>query len=148
MPYLSLTLRDDFGRETVKRFELVPQSTLAEYDDACEAIVDALALITDLGIVRHDLVLTAFVSGGGTIAEGANVDVGATFVGEIDGGNGKKASHKVPGIHMTYVGADGSIDVTQEDIAAYLGLFLDGTGVCLISDGEDMDVWLTGRLDR
>jgi hypothetical protein len=143
-----MTLRDDYGRETTKRIELVEQVLLADYQTLADAVTGALAPITDLGVVRCDLVIEDFSSLGSIIASGANVDVGATFTGELVGGGNKKASHKVPGITASFVGADGTIDITATEIAAYLALFEQSSDQALLSDGEQIEDWLRGKLDR
>jgi hypothetical protein len=147
--YLSLTLRDGYGRETSKRLEFQDQVLLADYVLNANAMITSLNAITDLEIVRASMVLQDGLSLPAKDPAGSNVDVGATFVGEIEGGGGKKASHKVPGIKMAKVGAQGTIDVTDVDVAGYLNHFVDGsTDDFYVSDGEEIDVWLAGSLDK
>lgn len=147
MAFLSLTLQDAYGRETSKRIELETQATLLEYDTLATAIVTDLQVITDLAIVRADVILNNLLELSATPAAGANVDVGATFTGELAGEANRKASHKVPGIKDTYIGAEGTIDVAQAGVVTYLAHFLEA-GSALISDGEEMGSWIRGRLDR
>jgi len=147
--FLSLTLRDSYGRETSKRLEFQDKLLLADYVLNANQMMADLQAITDLEIVRASMVLTDGLSipGGGT--EGSNVDVGGTFSGMITAGDGKKASHKVPGIKATYVGNAGVIDPTQGDVATYLNHFVDGsTDDFYVSDGETIDEWITGSLDK
>ena len=143
--YLSLTMGDDYGRTTSRRFEMIQQSTIGEYITAIEAFLTQLAAVTDLSVIRADLVVlaagTAFA-----VTAGANVDVGATFSGLVEDGDGKKASMKVPGIKASLVSADGSVPITGA-VAAWLGNFEDGEDWQL-SDGEYIEAWIKGALDR
>jgi hypothetical protein len=148
MSYFSLTMRDAYGRETSKRLEVEPQVDLATYATVAQDVNDKLADVTDLGIVRFDLVLENIITPSSAISPGANVDVGATFSGELSLDGNKKAAHKLPGFITLYVGADGSIDITQAEVAAWLDLFATIGGVLLLSDGEQIESWLSGRLDR
>jgi hypothetical protein len=144
---LSLSLVDDYGRTTRRTYEMVTQADLAAYETAVAAVLVDLAAVTDLGVVRADLVIED-ISAGFAVTADANVDVGATFTGYVEGGGGKKASHKLPGIKESLVGADGSIPLTGV-VAAWLTDFeADGANLLLISDGEEIDYWLAGALDR
>lgn len=145
-PTISMTYVDEYGRTTKRAIEVEPQATLAEYEAIMTAFVAAVTPMTDLGLLRIDLVLDTLVSGFAVTAD-ANVDVGATFTGFITDGDGKKASHKVPGIKASLVSADGSIDVANETVAAYLAQFL-AAGPFKISDGETVASWIRGILDR
>lgn len=146
MPYLSCTFVDSFGRITRKRIEIEEQVLLADYQTVAGAVANELDPITDLGLLRMDLILSMGESF--AVTAGANVDVGATFSGYIDGGAGKKASHKVPGFKTSLVDTDGSIDLTQADVDAYLDLFLAAGGYCELSDGEQISSWISGSLDK
>jgi len=145
MPYLSVSMIDSMGRTTKRTYEMDTQATLADYITAATSFVGALEDVTDLGAIRVDLVITALVEGF-DVTEGANVDVGATFSGLIEGGNGKRASMKVPAIKASLVNADASVPITGV-VAAFLGEFEDGEDFKL-SDGEQISSWLKGTLDR
>lgn len=147
--YLSLTLRDGFDRETVKRIEFQDKLLLENYVLNANGLMTDLAAITDLQIVRAAMVLTDGLSLPVTDPTGSNVDVGGTFVGQVEAGDGKKAAHKVPGIKMDLVGPGGVIDVADEDVAAYLTHFeTDGDNDFYLSDGETIEEWLIGTLDK
>ena len=142
---LSCTLADAYGRTTHRVYEMDTIVLLADYIIAAGAFKTALAAVTDLQLVRCDLVLPGIVEGFAVTA-GANVDVGATFSGYIQDGDGKKASMKLPGIKASLVDADGSVDITGA-IATWLGEFEDGEDF-MLSDGEQIDAWIKGTLDR
>ena len=146
MPYLSLTFMDDYGRTTVRRVEIEEQNALLDYSTLATDVTGKYNAITDLALVRTDLVLN--MGDTAAVVAGANVDVGATFQGLLSGGENKKASLKIPGIKAAFVGPDGTIDITQAEIAAYLDEFLTVGGDCLLSDGEQIESWLSGRLDK
>lgn len=145
MPYVSCTLADSFGRTTHRLYEIEEQANLADYITAITSFRNALDGVTDLELVRCDLVIQAIVAGFAAAA-GANVDVGATFSGYIDGGNGKKASHKIPGIGMALVNPDGSVPIVAA-VDTYLTEFQTGEDF-LLSDGEHISAWIRGTLDR
>lgn len=142
-----ITLRDAYGRQTRMVREMKDQLLLLDYLTEIGEFVGKLLTISDLGLVTADFAVTGEESP--TDPEsGANVDVGATFVGYGVGENaGRKLTTKVPGIKSTYVDAQGGIDVTQADIAAYLAEFLEA-GDWKISDGESVGEWIAGTLDK
>ena len=142
---LSLTLVDSYGRTTVKRVEIEDHETLADYLDIAGDYTDALEDVTDLGLVRCDLILQGFQAGF-DVTEGSNVDVGATFVGFIHDGNGKKASLKLPGIKASLVDPDGSVPI-EGVTETWLDLY-EFNGDAMLSDGEQIDSWISGALDK
>lgn len=145
MPKLSVTLVDAFGRLTTKIVEVEEQALLADYVTIVGAFITALEGVTDLGVQRVDLIIpqTGHTS---AAADGSNVDVGGTFSGLLAGGEGKRASHKVPGIQTALVDADGSISLIGA-VDTYLAQFLTA-GDLMLSDGETMESWDRGILDR
>jgi hypothetical protein len=146
---LSLSLVDGFGRITRKRFEMTDQLLLADYINNANALIAALDTITDLEILRADIVMTEEATLPAKDPTGSNVDVGATFSGYVGDAEGKKASLKVPGIALSYVDPDGTIDVSNADVAAFLDLFGDPPdNKFKISDGEYIEDWITGTLDK
>lgn len=143
--WLSVTMVDDYGRTTKRLYEMDEQADLATYGSVITGFLTALAAVTDLGVVRADLLLPGIVAGFAVTA-GANVDVGATFQGFIEGGDGKKASLKLPGIKASLVYDDGSVAISGA-IATWLAEFEDGEEF-MLSDGEQIDSWIRGALDR
>lgn len=143
--YLSCTLGDAYGRTTKRLYEMDAQTLLADYVTVAGAFKAALQSVTDLQLVRADLLIPAIITGFAVTA-GANVDVGATFSGFIKDGDGKKASLKLPGVKASLVDADGSVEITGV-IATWLAEFEDGDDF-MLSDGEQIDSWIRGTLDR
>jgi hypothetical protein len=148
MPYLSLTLGDSFGRTTRKLVEMEEAASLALYVNAANAFIDELENVTDLSVVRSDLILDGLLHTF-AVTEGANVDVGATFSGYIYDGDGKKASFKLPGIKLSLVDPDGSVPIT-DDVEDLLGFFIDipEENSFRLSDGESIGTWIKGTLDK
>lgn len=146
MPKVSVTMIDDYGRTTKRVYEIETQVDLATYTAAVAALLVDIQAVSDLGVVRADLILDG-ITAGYAVTAGANVDVGATFSGLIDGGNGKKASLKLPGIKAAVVNADGTVDLTDADVIAYLANWLTA-GDYMLSDGETISSWLRGTLDK
>lgn len=144
--FLSLTYVDDYGRTTKRIVEIESQALLTDYETKAAAYVTAVTPMTDLGLVRVDLVLQAIATGFAVSAD-ANVDVGATFSGILAAANGKKASHKLPGIKDALVEADGSVDIANVTVKAYIDQFLTA-GDYMLSDGQTIETWLRGSLDR
>jgi hypothetical protein len=145
--FYSFTLIDSHGRTTKRVIQAVEVALKADQITDLEATIDDLEAITDLGLVRADIIYTA----AGTpfaVTEDSNVDVGATFTGVLYNKNGKKASIKVPGIKMEFAEL-GVIAPSQEAIAAWLDRFVEDTPHNLMcSDGETMESWTAGSLDR
>jgi hypothetical protein len=146
--FLSLGLQDSFGRRKKMLVETEDLAVvLTDQVTAINEILTILNAVTDLAVVRADWL----VQGIGTPFAGAatsNVDVGATFVGELTDKNGERASHKLPGIILSLVDADGSIDLAGAAISEYLDLFKTTGGICKLSDGEQIASWISGALDK
>lgn len=149
MPFFSLTLADDYGRTTRKLIELAGETLLADYVTVAAAFMTATEAVTDLAVIRCDLVIDN-IDPGFALTAGANVDVGATFTGYIyGGGNGKKASLKLPGIKAAMLNGDGTVDMADAAIIAFLAYWLEATpAVCQLSDGEEISSWIRGKLDK
>lgn len=143
---LSLTLVDDYGRTTKRVIGMEDQVLLADYNTAAAALLTDLAAVSDLGVVKADLIINVEGAEQTDPDTGANVDVGGTFSGWIALGDGKKASLKIPGVKAALVSSDGSIPITG-DIAAYLANW-ESTGDFNLSDGEQIDSWIRGALDK
>lgn len=143
----SLTLIDSYGRTTKRVYEAVELALKADQVTALESFIDQYQAVTDLGLVRADIIYTA----AGTpfaVTAGANRDVGATFSGLKEGGNGAKVSLKLPGIKAEFVREDGSIDLEDPDIEDWIELFVEDTPhSLLLSDGDTVESWLRGTLD-
>jgi len=121
------------------------QVDLIGYIAVAGAFGTALEAVTDLGLVRADLIIES-IADPFDVTAGANVDVGATFVGYIQDGNGKKASHKLPGVKDAFRDGTGGIPITGA-IQTYLNQFLTA-GDWRLSDGQTIASWIKGKLDK
>jgi hypothetical protein len=147
--YLHLTLIDGFERTTKKRVELTNQLLLADYVLNAEEFMTKLLAVTDLNIAAAHIQTDDTLTIPTQDPAGSNVDVGATFSGWIGDEVGKKASFKVPGFPLAKVGPQGVIDLTDVDVAAFLDLMGDPPdNKVRISDGEWIETWIQGTLDK
>jgi hypothetical protein len=145
-PLLSLTLADAYGRTTTKLIEM-ERDPLDWSNNMLQAanFIDELQAVTDLACVRADLIDRG-IDDGFDVTAGANVDTGATFTGFLVDGNGAKASFKIPGIKPALVNSDGSIPITGA-VATLLAEFT-ADEQFLLSDGEKIESWISGSLDK
>lgn len=142
---LSCSFVDSYGRPTKRVYGMEDQADLAAYLAVVADFVADIEDVTDLGLVRADLIIP--VTGADfDVTAGANVDVGGTFSGFLDTGGGKKSSLKVPGIKSALVNSDGTIPITGV-VATYLADFETDGGFNL-SDGEQISSWIKGTLDK
>ncbi|GAG92089.1 unnamed protein product [marine sediment metagenome] len=141
---LHVTLDDDHGRTTHRVYGMEEVTTLAQMQTDAAELLTALEAVTDLGCVRARISFEVTSPEWAETAD-ANVDTGGTFSGWIDAGM-KKGSMKIPGIKYSLVGADGSIAIAGAT-ATFLALFEDAD-VFNLSDGEQIESWIRGSLDR
>ncbi len=138
---MALTYVDAFQRRGTKRYEL---SAL----DFTAALARAATLATALGNLMEGDILKYTVGQEvpytDTVVAGANRDEGITISADL--GAGKTASIKVPTPAKSVVNADGTIDLTDALITAFETEFL--SGEVLVSDGEVVLDFLTGKLDK
>lgn len=141
---LHLTLDDAYGRTTHRVYGMEEVTTLAQMQTDAAEFLAALENVTDLGCVKASI---SFDVTSPEFAEtaGANVDTGGTFSGWIDAGM-KKGSMKIPAIKPALVGSDGTIAISGAT-AIFLALFEDAD-VFNLSDGEQIEAWIKGKLDK
>jgi hypothetical protein len=144
-----MTLIDGFDRTTTKRVELTDQVLWADLLTNAETYMTNFLAVSDLNIVKAHVQTDDGLTVPSQDPAGSNIDVGATFSGYIGDAAGKKASHKVPGFPLAKVGPQGVIDLTDADVAAYLDLMGDPPdNKVKISDGEWIETWISGSLDK
>lgn len=141
---LSVTMDDAYGRTTTRVYGMEPEALLADIMVNVGAFLTALEAVTDLGCVKAAVIIPVVTPEWAETA-GANVDTGGTFSGWVDVGQ-KKASLKIPGIKPALVAADGSI-ADAGATGTFLDEFEDAADFNL-SDGEQIDTWIRGALDR
>lgn len=141
---LSVTMDDAYGRTTTRVYGMEDEALLANLQTSAAAFLTALEAVTDLGCVKANFIIPVTSPEFAETAL-ASVDRGATFSGWIDVGM-KKASLKIPGIKLSLVAADGSV-ADAGATATFIGLFESAQDFNL-SDGEQIDTWIRGALDR
>lgn len=146
MPAYTVTfeLVDAYQRQTRKTFETV--DTIA---DETAALAAAAALATDLANLTEADILAYHVSQRvvytDTVTAGANIDEGVTFsLRKVDN---FKAPIKVPAPINSIFQADGSVNLSDAAVTAFIANFLTG-GDFTFSDGEQASALLSGRLDK
>jgi hypothetical protein len=139
-------MKDHVSFTTAKRIELVPQVLLADYMAVCAQVCTDLAAVSELQIVKAQLILPVAGTPYGTAGEDGFIGKGCTSSGWVDEGNGKKASLKIPSPEAGFVNADGTILLTG-GMATFLAHFEDA-GDCFLSDGEDIESWIRGLVDK
>jgi hypothetical protein len=140
----TLQMRDAHGDIYQKEVETDTQ-VLADAITEIQAFLLVLAQITDLGVAS---VRYSFRDSTGAFAAqaGSNRDVGATFQGLNTVGDAVVL--KIPGIKAAKVGAQRAIDLADVDIAAVLAYYATAGGSFSLSDGDTVDSWVKGTLDR
>jgi len=146
---LSVTLEDDFGRTTRKRYEtedIVGVDVGAEYLTAQGFVTTLLAALGNLSearILYYNLGRDVVYSD--TVDADANKDQGMTAVARKE--DNKLTVLKVPAPVMTIFNPDGTLDILDALVTAYSNHFI-ATGGFTTSDGENITALVRGRLDE
>lgn len=141
--FCTILLQDSMGRITRKKIEY-DGDVLADANTAVDGLLTDLNAVTDLeciGVSYQTKDATQVFAG----ELASNIDTGATFRGRV--ASGEVVTVKVPGFKQSLVSADDVIDVADVTVAAYLDNF-EAAGDFLISDGESVAAWLSGRMDK
>ena len=141
--YVNLVFRDSKGRDKRKKVEL--STTDAALGETAGAAAAALfQAVTQCAIVRYDVYGRNEVSA--SPDAGSNIDAGMTVTVQL-AGRDKKATLKWPAPTEAIQQSDGTLILTDTDVAALEDFFQSG-GTGLLSDGELIDSFLTGKLDK
>ena len=146
---LAVTLEDDYGRISRKRYETEDISGIdvgAEYLVAqgfATTLLTALGNLSEMDILYYNL--GREVTYTDTVVAGANKDVGLTALGRKT--DNKLTVIKVPAPVDTVFNPDGTLDITDALVTAYTNHFI-ATGGFTISDGENIVALVRGRLDE
>lgn len=136
-------LEDSYGRQTRKSFLSQDLLDFATAQAALTALVTDLQSVTELGVVRTYLTEEVVIDEAPT--GGSNVDEGATLsVKKVDT---KKHSLKWPAPVGTLVLTDGSLDLTNAALLAYVENF-QAAGDWTVSDGELIASIVKGSVDE
>ena len=137
-------LVDAYGYQTTKSFTTV--STMADFPTglaAAAALASDIADISGLDVLAYSLRQRVIYTD--TADAGSKVDVGATFV--LRKADNYKGIVKVPGPVDSIFNADGTVDMTDGLVTAFVGNFITGSD-WTFSDGEQASVAISGRLDK
>lgn len=138
---LRVSFEDAFTRRGSKRFEL-------EALDFPTALINADAFVVSLAAAMGADILVYCVSDDvlftDSVTAGANLDEGITI--SVDLGGGKRAALKIPTPEGAYINTDGTVDMANALITAVEAHYT--AGKVLISDGETVLDFLSGKLDR
>ena len=140
---LSIRLRDAFGREGRKSFQ-VEDATFGGALTASGAFLTDLAALTMMQVLEYSLAQAVDYTD--TVTANANRDEGVTFSVSIAGAPGKKAVTKLFAPEKGIFNADGTVDLADAAVTAYFTHFL--SGFVKVSDGEQVGALLSGRLDK
>lgn len=146
---LSVTMMDAYGRTTRKLYKTEDISGAdvgAEYLAAqgfATTFLTALGNLTEAEILYYNLGREVVYSD--SVVAGANVDEGLTAVALKT--NNKKVVIKVPAPINAVFNADGTLDITDGIVTAYMNHFIATAGFT-ISDGENIVSLVSGRLDK
>lgn len=146
---VTFTLQDAYGRKTRKRYET---EDISGADIGAEFLLAHTAagdLFTDLSNLTEAEVLyytvgTEVTATDSVVAE-ANIDEGLTMT--VTKPDNKRGTLKVPAPINAVFNADGTVDLTDAAITAYIANFQSG-GDFTFSDGEKVDVLVSGKLDK
>lgn len=140
---VSIELTDAANRKARKVYETQDLVDVAAANTAAAGLVTDLEAVTGAKVLAYTVSERTVVTD--SVTSGANVDEGLTI-------SGYKADNyqtvvRVPAPETATWLADGTVDMSNADVQAYLGNF-QSTGDFTVSDGEVIDSWIGGKLDK
>lgn len=143
--FVTLTIRDDYGRTKTKQVEMLTA-------DATQSELDAGTIKNAYQAAMDGHILKAQVNGlleyTGSPAAGSNVDTGVTMKVQLDG-RAERASLKWPTPAAAIINPDGTVDLNDLAVQGIEALYqTTGTNVARLSDGEAIEEFLSGTLDK
>ena len=142
---VSIQLKDSMGRTTNRVFGLTEAASVADAATDAAALAALLDTASELGINKVTLLWNCDVTPTAATA-GSNVDEGGTVSGWLNTYI-KKGSLKVPAPVAGCRNSDGTLNLAQADLDAFLDAFIVTTGIATISDGEPVASWIKGVVD-
>lgn len=138
---MAVSMIDAYNRPVNKRFDV----SAADY---AAALVVAGNFASDLADITECRILSYTVATRVTYSDvvtaGANRDEGVTL--SVRTADNEKAVIKVPGPINDIFQADGSVDLTDGAVTAFIANYLSGS--VLVDDGEVVTELISGRLDK
>lgn len=141
---VSYELVDFYKRKGTKRYETTATMTdFAAAQAAAAALATDLANITEMEILAYSVGERTVYSD--SVISGANKDEGVTFtMRKLDNQN---AALKVPAPINAIFNEDGTVDLLDAAVTAYVANFMSGADFTF-SDGEQASQLVSGRLDK
>lgn len=139
----TVSMIDSMGRLTRVGIEIQGLDA-ASILTAAALVVGRLDAASELGVLKA-VVQFPLVGVASAAAAGSNTDVGGKAKGVSDA-DGDTVNLRLPNPIAAAVNADGTIDLTNITLAAYLGDYETG-GDAYLSDGEQVASWRFGVLD-
>lgn len=140
---ITFTLLDAYGRTTTRRYGN-NRSLMADALTDSATMVGLLEAISLSAVSKYSIASVVPVASPSPEA-GANNDAGCTIHCRMD--NAKLVGLKVPAIDPAKVEADGSIDIADSDVAAFVGAFATGAH-WRVSEGNYISLAVSAELDR
>jgi hypothetical protein len=143
--YVTMRVVDAYGRTKTKRVDLVAT-------DAALAETAAATVIGAFASVMEGHIASATISGmndyAGAAAAGSNVDTGVTVSCQL-AGRPERAPLKWPTPDPAIFNGDATLNLGNAAVQAVEALFVTATpAIATISDGETIDSFLSGKLDK
>lgn len=141
---LGITVKDAYQRKTARSFTITGIDFVTALASAAAFVVDYEAL-SEGNVVEYRL--AQVVPNTDSAVAGASVDAGVTFSVSISGIPNKTAAVKVPMPDPSiFIANKPDVDMTDALVTAFEGHFT--SGVVLVSDGEVVADFLSGKLDK
>lgn len=139
---VTFALKDAYNRTTRRQFKFDDIDLSAALINA-GLFATAYQNISELALVEYRVTDVNPVAS--VAAAGSNVDEGATFRAQLDTPN-KYASVQVPGIIQAARNTDGTIDMSNAQIQAWVAFY--ESGLVTASDFETVVTIESGKLDK
>lgn len=143
---VSIQMRDSMGRTTTRVYGLTEAATVGTAETDAAALAALLDATSELGINKVTLLWDCDVAATAPTA-GSNVDEGGTISGWVETYK-KKASLKIPAPIAASRNADGTLLLSQADLAAFIAEFIVTTGSATVSDGDTFESYIKGVVDK
>lgn len=138
------SLSDAYGRVTTRSF-IFEAADFANASTLMGTFTTAYQGVTELHLFESRLVEEENIAG--APVGGSNVDEGMTISAQL-ATPGKKASIQVPSPVAAIINVDATIDLTDALMIALEGQYTKSTPFVTASDGETVDSFIKGTLDR
>jgi hypothetical protein len=141
---VTLLYVDAYSRRKTKQVQLVSV-------DPAQAETDALLVASTYANVTVGGIIKATIRGdidlAGVAGAGSNIDTGVTVTCQL-ADRPEKASNKWPMPDPAIINPDGTLDLTNAEVIAVENLYVTPGNIALLSDGEAIDGFISGRLDK